>query len=185
MTRHRLLIALVALIAGAVVAAVIYLETSKSSGAATATTSTSTSSTSTTSTTTTTSTLPPTTVATTTPPTSAPPTTAAPTTLPATTLPPPDRALVPVVVSSGPSNGDRLAPGAFLLGSVGWTDIRPLNGSLPLTQTTVFYVDGFQAAAELLAVDGGLAITSIAPMADAPPVAGLANAQLLFYFGGA
>jgi len=92
---------------------------------------------------------------------------------------------VPVVVSSGPSNGDRLAPGAFLLGSVGWTDIRPLNGSVALTQTTVFYVDGLRAAAELLAVDGGLAVTSIAAMADAPPVAGLANAQLLFYLGGA
>jgi len=105
--------------------------------------------------------------------------------LPPTTLPPPERALVPVVVSSGPSNGDRLAPGAFLLGSVGWSDIRPLNGSVPLTQTTVFYVDGLQASAELLAVDGGLAVTSIAPMADAPPVAGLANAQLLFYLGGA
>jgi hypothetical protein len=78
-----------------------------------------------------------------------------------------------------------VAPGAFLLGSVGWTDIRPLNGSVPLTATVVFYVDGMQAAAELLAVDAGLPVDSIAPMADAPPVAGLDNAQLLFYFGGA
>jgi len=170
MTRHRILTALVAVIAVVVVAAVIYLETSSSSSAAATTT------TSTTTTSTTTPTLPPTTL---------PPTTLPPTTLPPTTLPPPERALVPVVVSSGPSNGDRLAPGAFLLGSVGWSDIRPLNGSVPLTQTTVFYVDGLQASAELLAVDGGLAVTSIAPMADAPPVAGLANAQLLFYLGGA
>ena len=79
----------------------------------------------------------------------------------------------------------RLAPQAFLLGTVGWSDIRPLNGSVPLTQTTVFFVHGLQAAAELLAVDAGLPISSIAPMTDAPPVAGLATAQLLFYYGGA
>ena len=199
MTRHRLLIALMALI-GVVVAAVIYLETSNSSSAAATTT------TSTTSTSATTSTLLPTTEAptteaptTVTPITEAPttvtpiteaattvtPTTLPATTLPATTLPPPERSLVPVVVSSGPSNGTRLAPQAFLLGTVGWSDIRPLNGSVAFTQTTVFFTEGLQAAAELLAVDAGLPVTSIAPMADAPPVAGLADAQLLFYFGGA
>jgi len=176
MTRHRLLIALVALIAVSTTGAVIYLETS-SSGSAAPMTRTST----TTSTTTTTSTVPPTTV----PPSTTLPTTVPPTTLPPTTLPPPERALVPVVVSSGPSNGARVAPQAFLLGTVGWSDIRPLNGSVALTQTTVFFVEGLQAAAEMLAVDAGLPITSVAPMVDAPPVAGLANAQLLFYFGGA
>jgi len=176
MIRHRLLIALVALIAVSTTGAVIYLETS-SSGSAAPMTRTST----TTSTTTTTSTVPPTTV----PPSTTLPTTVPPTTLPPTTLPPPERALVPVVVSSGPSNGARVAPQAFLLGTVGWSDIRPLNGSVALTQTTVFFVEGLQAAAEMLAVDAGLPITSVAPMVDAPPVAGLANAQLLFYFGGA
>jgi len=105
--------------------------------------------------------------------------------VPPTTLPPPERSLVPVVVSSGPSNGARVAPQAFLLGTVGWTDIRPLNGSVALTQTTVFFVEGLQAAAEMLALDAGLPITSVAPMVGAPPVAGLSNAQLLFYFGGA
>jgi len=167
MTRHRLLIALVALIAVVGVAAVIYLETSSSSSAAATTTTSITSTTSTSATTSTTSTVPPA------------------TTLPATTLPPPERALVPVVVSSGPSNGARVAPQAFLLGTVGWSDIRPLNGSVALTQTTEFFVEGLQAAAEMLAVDAGLPITSVAPMADAPPVAGLSNAQLLFYYGGA
>jgi len=53
-----------------------------------------------------------------------------------------------------------------------------------LIATTVFYVEGLQAAAELLAVDASLPNTSIAPMPEAPPVAGLANAQLLLYFGG-
>lgn len=173
MTRDRLAIALVALIAIGVVGAVAYLERANTNTVATASTSTSAS--------TTTSTVAPTTL----PPTTAAPTTAAPTTAPPTTVPPPERALVPVVVSSGPSDGQRLAPAAVLLAAAGWTDVRPLNGSLPLFETTVFYVDGFQAVAELLAADTGLPITSIAPMADAPPVAGLADAQLLFYFGGA
>ena len=169
---------LVALVALGVVGAVVYLERSNMNTVATSTTSTSTS--------TATSTLVPTTLpATTTATPTVPPTTLPPTTLPPTTLPPPERALVPVVVSSGPSDGQRLAPAAFLLAAAGWTDVRPLNGSLPLFETTVFYVDGFQAAAELLAADTGLPTTSIAPMADAPPVAGLANAQLLFYFGAA
>jgi len=192
MTRHRLLVALVALITVVVVAAVVYLETSNSGRAAPMTTTSIT-----TKTTTTTSTVPATTTvpatkvpATSVPATTSPPTTTSPTTVPATTVPPttvppPERALVPVVVSSGPSNGARVAPQAFLLGTVGWSDIRPLNGSVALTQTTVFFVEGLRAAAELLAVDAGLPITSVAPMVDAPPVAGLSNAQLLFYYGGA
>ncbi len=91
---------------------------------------------------------------------------------------------MPVVVSSGPSDGQRLAPGAQLIAAVGWTDIRSLTGSLPLTETVVFYADGMLSSAELLAADAGLELTAVAPLADAPPVAGLANAQLLFYLGG-
>ena len=164
---------LVALIAVGVVGAVVHLERSNTNTVATSTTSTSTSTS--TSTTLAATTLAPTSVAT----TSVPPTTFTP-----TRLSPPERALVPVAVSSGPSDGQRLAPGALLLAAAGWTDVRPLNGSLPLFETTVFYVDGFQEAAELLAADTGLPATSTAPMTDAPPVAGLADAQLLFYFGG-
>ena len=175
MNRQRLLIALVALIAVGLVAAVLYLESSNQAAAPATTTSTTT-----TTTTLPPTTLPPTTVATTT----VPPTTAPPTTVPPTTVPPPDRALVPVVISSGPSNGSRLATGAELIAAVGWTDIRALTGSVPLTETIVFYAEGFQASAELLAADTGLPLTSIAPLAEAPPVAGLADARLLFYLGG-
>ena len=195
MTRHRILTAMVAMIAVGVVATVFYLETSNSGA------------TSPTKTTVPPTTVPPTTfVATTLSPTTLASTTLvsttvvsitvvstievvstteAPTTMPPSTVPPPERALVPVVVSSGPSNGDRLRPGALLLGAVGWSDIRALNGSVALTETTVFYVEGLQAAAELLALDASLPDTAIAPISEAPPVAGLASAQLLFYFGGA
>jgi hypothetical protein len=87
-------------------------------------------------------------------------------------------------VSSGPSNGQRLQPTAQLLAATGWTSIRPLTGSSPLTETVVFFADGFQSSAELLLADAGLSLTAIAPLADAPPVAGLGDAQLLVYLGG-
>jgi hypothetical protein len=100
-----------------------------------------------------------------------------------TTVGPVERSAVAVVVSSGPSSDARLTPGAELLAAVGWTDIRPLTGAVTLADTVVFHVDGSEEAARLLAVDAGLAPTSIAPMSEAPPVAGLSDAQLLFYFG--
>ena len=195
MTRHRILTAMVAMIAVGVVATVFYLETSNSG--ATSPTKTTVPPTTVPPTTFVATTLSPTTLASTTLVSTAVvsttvvstievvSTTEAPTTMPPSTVPPPERALVPVVVSSGPSNGDRLRPGALLLGAVGWSDIRALNGSVALTETTVFYVEGLQAAAELLALDASLPDTAIAPISEAPPVAGLASAQLLFYFGGA
>ena len=172
MTRARFLTALVAFIAVGVLGAVVFLEsTNASSAAETTTTTSSTTSTSTTSTTTTS--------------TTQPPTTLPPTTLPPTTLPPPDRSTVAVVVSSGSTTGARVRPTAYVMSTVGWSDIRDLNGSVPLAETVVFYADGFQSAAELFALDASLPITAIAPMSTAPPVAGLGNAQLLVYLGGA
>lgn len=177
-TRARFLTALVALIAIGVVGAVVYLErTNVSTAAEAAITTSSTTSASTTSTSTTTST-------TTLPPTTLPPTTLPPTTLPPTTLPPPERSTVAVVVSSASTTGARVRPTAYVMSAVGWSDIRDLNGSIPLVDTTIFYVDGFQNAAELFALDASLPITAVAPMTAAPPVAGLGNAQLLMYLGG-
>jgi hypothetical protein len=91
---------------------------------------------------------------------------------------------VPVVVTSAGSNGERVAPTVFLLASGGWSDIRGLNGSVPATATTIYFVDGFQNAAELMAVDMTLPVTSVAPIAAAPPIAGLGNAALVVYLGG-
>ena len=48
----------------------------------------------------------------------------------------------------------------------------------------MYFANGFRASAEQLSADTGLPLTSIAPLEDAPPVAGLANAQLLFCLGG-
>lgn len=165
MTRRSFLVAIGGLVAVVVVATVAYLETSDAGPVPTTTTTTTTSTTTTTTTsTTTTTTLPP-------------------TTLPPTTLPPPERSTVAVVVSSGSTEGFRVRPTAAVLAEVGWTNIRDLNGSIPLPATTIYYADGFRGSAEQLALDASLPISSIAPFADAPPVAGLGDAQLLFYLG--
>ena len=172
--RQTILIALVVLVTLGVVGAVVYLETTNASTPSTTTS-------------TTTTTLPPTTTSSTTTTstsTTSTSTTTTSSTLPPTTLPPPERALITVVVSSGSTAGQRVQPTVFFMSVAGYTNIRGVNGAVPLVRTTVFYAEGFQAAAELLALDAGLEVTDIAPMEDAPPVAGLGAAQLLLYLGG-
>lgn len=88
------------------------------------------------------------------------------------------------MVSSGSTAGERLPPSVFLVGAAGYTNIRGLNGAVPLIRTKVFYTDLFKSAAEVLALDVGLGVEDIAPMSEAPPVAGLGGAQLLLYLGG-
>jgi len=135
--------------------------------------------------TTTSTTLPPTTtLSTTTTSTSTTSTTTSTSTLPPTTLPPPERGIVDVVVSSGSTAGEPLQPTVFFMSAAGYSIIRGVNGSVPLVNSVVFYDDGFKAAAEVLAVDAGLEMTDVAPLEDAPPVAGLGSPQLLLYLGG-
>ncbi len=182
MSRHAIANILLGIVAAVLVAAVVYLQVNNGSSPPAPTTI---------ATTTTSTTLPPTTL----PPTTMPPTTEAPTTLPPTTLPattlppttlpPPDRAFVPVVVTAAGLNGDRVGPTAYLLSLAGWTNTRGVNGVVQLPVTTIFYADGFQNAAELMAVDMSLPVTQIAPIVGAPPVAGLGDGVLLVYLGDA
>lgn len=172
--RHRLLYAAVALVAIGVVAAVIYLETSNSAAPPpTTTTTTTTLPSTTTSSTTTTSTS--TTSTSTTTSTTLPPT---------TTLPPLDRSLISVVVASGSPNGERVGPTADLLRLAGYGDVRALNGSVATVFNAVYFIDGFRAEAEVLAGDVGIDPATVAPIEEAPPVAGLGGSQLVFYLGG-
>ena len=184
-SRHAIVNIVLGLVAAALVAAVIYLQVDERSAPAATTTIATTTSTTMPPTTTD----PPTTTLDRRPrpcrPTTVPPTTVPPTTLPPTTVPPPDRAFVPVVVTSAGLSGDRVGPATFLLSLAGWTDIRGVNGVVQVPLTTIFYADGFQNAAELMAADMALPVTQIAPLASAPPVAGLGDAALLVYFGDA
>ncbi len=111
--------------------------------------------------------------------------TVAPTTIPPTTLPPPERGVVPVVVTSASLAGERVGPTVYLLSLGGWTDVRGLNGAVQVPATVVYFADGFQNAAEVMAVDLQIPVTSVAPLATAPPVAGLGNAALVVYVSAA
>jgi hypothetical protein len=198
-SRHTILNIVLAVIAATLVGAVIYLDNVNDNPAASGTLTTATTSTTLAASTTDSTMIPTTTIAPTDPPTTAapateapttvppptePPPTEPPTTLPPTTLPPPERALVPVVVTSAGSSGERVGPTVYLLSLGGWTDIRGVNGAVPAPFTIVYYVDGFQNAAEQMAVDMSLPLTSVAPLASAPPVSGLGNAALVVYLGG-
>ncbi len=90
---------------------------------------------------------------------------------------------MPVVVTSAGLSGERVGPATYLLSVAGWTNIRGVNGFVQVPQTTIFYADGFQNSAELMALDMSLPITQTAPLAAAPPVAGLGDAALLVYLG--
>jgi hypothetical protein len=180
-SRHAIVNILLGVVAAVLVAAVIYLRVGDGSSSAATTTI---------ATTTTSTTVPPTTTdppTTTTiePPTTVPATTAPPTTSPPTTLPPADRAVVPVVVTSAGLSGERVGPSTYLLSLTGWTNTRGVNGVVQVPLTTIYYADGFQNSAELMAADMALPVTQIAPLASAPPVAGLGDAALLVYFGDA
>ena len=176
MNRHVIVNIVLALIALSLIGGVLYLEATNGSTPATTTTSTST---------TTTTTVAPTTLAPTTlaPTTTAAPTTLPPTTLPPTTLPPPERAVVPVVVTSAGLNGERVGPTSYLLSLGGWTDVRGVNGIVQLGATTIFYADGFQSSAEQMAIEMSLTVDRIAPKSAMPPVAGSESAVLVVYLG--
>jgi hypothetical protein len=179
-SRHAIVNIVLGIVAATLVATLVYLRVDDTGEPAATTTIA------------TTTTLPPTTLAPTTTaastteaPTTAPPTTLPPTTLPPTTLPPADRGFVAVVVTSAGLNGARVGPGVFFLSQGGWTNIRGVNGVVQIPLTTIFYADGFQNSAELMATDMGLPITQTAPLASAPPVAGLGDAVLVVYLGDA
>jgi hypothetical protein len=175
-SRSIILKIVIAVLAIALVGAVVYLETSGEEAAATTTT---------TSTTTTTATIAPTTTSS--PPTTSTSTTSTTSTTTTTTEPAPmfPRGAYALLVVNGSSQGERLEPTIGLLRLVGYENIRGAAGAVLTPDTTVYYSeDLFQSAAGRLADDLGLSPDQIAPFADAPPIAALANAQLVIYLGG-
>ncbi|MEO1058235.1 MAG: hypothetical protein AAFY28_15095 [Actinomycetota bacterium] len=182
MTRHHWINVALGAIALVLVAVASYLNTvdeggdaaaanttaASSSSAASTTSSTSSTTTSTTSTTST---------------ALAPTTTALRTTLPPTGEPPVVREYLAVVVSKGPGSGGRIQPMVDTLRQAGYGDVRGLNGAVRAGFSTVYFADGLQSSAEQLAADAGLTAADVAPMADAPPVAGRGDVGLLLYLG--
>lgn len=163
-------------LAAVLVGTLVYLESQDEPTPTTTTTTTST----TTTTVAPTTTVPPTTTSTTTTTT-----TSTTSTIPTTTLPPFPRGFIDVVVVNGSSVGERLDPMIATLREAGYVIVRGLVGAVQTAETKVYFLDEtFRAAAEVLALDAGLTVDDIAPLADAPPIPGRATAQLVLYLGG-
>jgi hypothetical protein len=175
-SRSIILKVVIAVLAVALVGTVVYLETAGEDAAATTTT---------TSTTTTTTTIAPTTTAPTT--TTSTSTTSTTSTTTTTTEPVPlfPRGAYALLVVNGSNQGERLAPTMGLLELAGYENLRGAAGAVLTPDTTIYYSeDLFRGAAERLADDIGLSLERVLSIEDAPPIAALANAQLVVYLGG-
>jgi hypothetical protein len=96
----------------------------------------------------------------------------------------PDRADISVVTANGSGIAGAAAANAARLESVGYVDVVPRNGTTVVDLTVVYYVDGFEEAAQRLATDLDLLPEFIAPLDQAPEVLDLpADAQLVAYIG--
>jgi hypothetical protein len=144
-------------------------------------------------------TLPETTEATTTvPPTTepdatVPDTTVAPTTVPDATTPDttdsaptdlPDRSELFTIVANGSNVAGAAARNVERLQAIGYTDIAPRNGTGIAEFTTVYFADGFEAAALRLADDLELLPFYVAPIEGMPTVIDLPDGvELVAYIG--
>jgi hypothetical protein len=139
-------------------------------------------------------TLPETTEATTTvPPTTEPDATVPDTTVPDATAPDttdsaptdlPDRSELFTIVANGSNVAGAAARNVERLRAIGYTDIAPRNGTGIAEFTTVYFADGFEAAALRLAEDLDLLPFYVAPIEGMPTVLELPDgAQLVAYIG--
>jgi hypothetical protein len=127
------------------------------------------------------------------PATTEPETTEPETTEPETTEPEPSDSVAPdipersdlvVVVANGAGVAGAAARNVVRLTQLGYVDLSPRNGTETVQLTTVYYADGFEAAAARLASDLELLPEFVVPLADAPEVQALpADVQVLAYIG--
>ena len=96
----------------------------------------------------------------------------------------PDRADLSVVAANGSGIAGAAAANAVRLESVGYVDVVPRNGTTVVNFTTIYYIEGFEEAAQRLAADLDLLPDFVAPFDQAPEVLDLpADAQLVAYIG--
>ena len=157
----------------ALIAAVFVFESRNEMTPATTTTTSTTTSLPTTTTTTTSTTTTTTTTSTTTT-----------TTTTSTTIEPLQRDAYAVVVVNGSTVGERLEPTVQQLIELGYTDVRGLVGAVRTVETVIYYADGDANAGARMRADLELDV-DLAPLGEAPPVAGRNDAQLMLYLGGA
>jgi len=96
----------------------------------------------------------------------------------------PDRADIIAVTANGTGRSGVAAANAARLEAVGYTDVRPRDGTEVVEFTIVYYAPGFEAAAARMAADLELLPEFIGPLEEAPEVLSLpADAQLVAYIG--
>ena len=96
----------------------------------------------------------------------------------------PERAELVVLVANGSGLSGAAALNATRLEEIGYVDVLMRNGTATVEFTTVYYADGFEAAADRLAEDLDLLPEFVAPFAEAPAVIDLpAGVELLAYIG--
>ena len=176
MNRSTIVNIAVALGIAALIAAVFVLESRNEMTPATTTTTSTTTSLPTTTTTTTSTTTTTTTTSTT--------TTTTTTSTTSTTIEPLQRDAYAVVVVNGSTVGERLEPTVQQLIELGYTDVRGLVGAVRTVETVIYYADGDANAGARMRADLELDV-DLAPLGEAPPVAGRNDAQLMLYLGGA
>jgi hypothetical protein len=167
MNRSTIVNIAVALGIAALIAAVFVFESRNEMTPATTTTTSTTTSLPTTTTTTTSTTTTTTTTSTT-----------------STTIEPLQRDAYAVVVVNGSTVGERLEPTVQQLIELGYTDVRGLVGAVRTVETVIYYADGDANAGARMRADLELDV-DLAPLGEAPPVAGRNDAQLMLYLGGA
>ena len=167
MNRSTIVNIAVALGIAALIAAVFVFESRNEMTPATTTTTSTTTSLPTTTTTTTSTTTTTTTTSTT-----------------STTIEPLQRDAYAVVVVNGSTVGERLEPTVQQLIELGYTDVRGLVGAVRTVETVIYYADGDANAGARMRADLELDV-DLAPLGEAPPVAGRNDAQLMQYLGGA
>ncbi len=98
---------------------------------------------------------------------------------------PDERFFVGVLVVNGTPTGQRLAPLVDRIRDVGYSDVRGVVGAVQVLETTIYYAGDARAEAGVVAADLGYepGSVNVAPVEEAPPVAGLGTARVMVYLG--
>jgi len=96
----------------------------------------------------------------------------------------PDRGEIVTVTANGAAVGGTATRWSEVLADLGYVDVQPLDGTLVVDLSVVYYADGFEQVALRLAEDMALLPEFIAPLEEAPIVVDLPDGvELVAYLG--
>ena len=96
-----------------------------------------------------------------------------------------EKIFVGVLVVNGTTQGERLPPVTARLNFLGYFDVRGVVGAVPADETVIYFAEGLEDEASVVAGDLGYerGTATLLPLAEAPPVAGVGTAQVMVYLG--